>query len=117
MGAKLLADSLKRNASFKDVYENGKRASDSLLAVYALENRTGSNRLGLSVSRKVGGAVKRNRLRRVIKENFALAENGVARGYDIVITARVAAGRLGRGEDFHEIGKSLRRLFARRGLI
>jgi ribonuclease P protein component len=76
------------NYLFGRIYRRGKNAVTPLLAVYCMNNRLGTNRLGITASKKLGGAVQRNRARRIIKEAYRLTEPAVKAGFDIVIVAR-----------------------------
>ena len=80
--------SLCENYEFKRVYKRGKSVAADLLVLYYLKNRQNVNRLGITVTKKLGKAVVRNRARRLIKEAFRLSEHKVSIGYDIVIVAR-----------------------------
>ena len=82
--------SLKLNHEFKRVYARGKSRAHRLIVVYYLKNRLGYNRLGLTVSKKVGGAVKRNRAKRLMREAYRLTEPKIAVGFDIVLVSRAA---------------------------
>jgi len=109
--------SIKKNQDFKRVYSQGKYAADPMLVAYALANGVGVNRLGITVSKKVGCAVVRNRVRRWVKESYRLLPNileGQATvSYDIVFIARASAGQLiGKGS-FHQIDKSVKALLVR----
>ncbi len=76
---------------FERVYKSGSRAGDSLFGISALRNDVGHARLGLSIGGKaVGNAVRRNRLRRLLREQFRLCQAGLP-ALDIVITARPGA--------------------------
>jgi ribonuclease P protein component len=70
---------------FKQVIEAGCRASDGMLVVYSSANGTGQARLGISVARTCGGAVVRNRLRRLIREAFRLNFAKIPSGFDYVV--------------------------------
>ena len=83
--------SLKKNYEFRRLYTRGKSAGNSLLVMYQRRNGSQTNRLGITVGGKVGGAVVRNRVRRRIREIYRLGEGRLKRGYDIVIVARVRA--------------------------
>ena len=81
-------ESLKNYIQFKNVYDNGKSYANKYLVMYILENRTDMNRLGISVSKKVGNSIVRHRLTRLIRESVRLNGENLLNGYDIVIVAR-----------------------------
>jgi ribonuclease P protein component len=79
---------LRRPADFQRVYDRRRSVSDEQLIVYARDNDLPYNRLGLSVSRKFGGAVQRNRLRRLFREVFRLTKQNLPTGLDLVLIPR-----------------------------
>lgn len=79
---------LNRNSSFRRAYTRGKYFASPVVVTYVVKNRCKNNRIGITTSKKVGNAVKRNRSRRVIKEAYRLIHDKVANGYDIVFVAR-----------------------------
>lgn len=84
--------SLKENRLFRALYARGKSSARKTMAVYVFKNRLKTvNRLGITVSVKLGGAVERNRIRRRLKEAYRLYETRLKSGYDIVIVGRHAA--------------------------
>lgn len=101
--------SLKKNQDFKMVYSRGTSFANRLLVIYFLPNGKNSNNLGLSVSKKVGNSVVRNRVKRLIRESYRLNEQHIRVGYNIVIIARVRAG----DSDFNAIHKAFLHLLHR----
>lgn len=85
------SESLKKNSDFQAVYKKGVSYANKYLVMYVLENSLGSNRIGISVSKKVGNSVVRHRLKRLVKENYRLREEMFNSGLDIVIVIRVNA--------------------------
>ncbi len=83
--------SIRENYIFRRLYAKGKTAVTPLLAVYAKRNGQPGNRLGLTVSTKVGGAVVRNRVRRRLREIYRLHEEQLRPGWDVVVVARIKA--------------------------
>jgi ribonuclease P protein component len=79
---------LRRPADFQRVYDRRRSVSNEFLIVYACPNGLPHLRLGLSVSRKVGGAVRRNRLRRLFREAFRLTRHLMPAGLDLVLIPR-----------------------------
>jgi ribonuclease P protein component len=84
-------EALKRNYEFRRLYSKGKSAASPYLALYVRKNGLHRNRLGITVGAKLGNAVKRNRVRRRLKEIYRLNEDKFRKGCDIVIVARVKA--------------------------
>ncbi len=94
-GSKMVfSESLKKNADFRNVYENGKSYADKYLVMYVLENNKSINRLGISASKKVGNSVVRHRFARLVRESYRLHENIFNSGLDIVVIARNSASNL-----------------------
>ena len=84
----IFTDSLKNNRDFVNVYTSGKSYANRYLVIYTLKNNSDRNRLGISVSKKVGNSVIRHRLKRLIKESYRLHEKMFNSGLDIVVIAR-----------------------------
>lgn len=89
--------SLKLNHVFRRLYHSAGFA-DSYLVLYARRNRTGGNRVGITVGKKLGHAVVRNRTRRRLREIYRLNEQRFQPGWDIVVVARTKAVHAGFGE-------------------
>ena len=99
----IFSESLKKNKDFKQVYGNGKSYANKCLVMYILRNDLDRNRLGISVSKKVGNSIVRHRLTRLIRESYRLNETSFQKGYDFVVIARVAS----KGRTYSEIEKAL----------
>ena len=98
--------SLKKNYEFRRLYNKGKSAASQFAVVYCRRNGSDGNRLGITVSAKIGGAVQRNRIRRRLKEIYRLNEDKLKTGFDIVFVAR---GR-SRNAGYKELESSVLRL-------
>jgi len=108
---------IKKTKSFKTVYSSGRKEINAYFVVYTLANDIGFSRLGLSISRKVGKAVIRNRIRRLVKESCRLKARNIVEGYDIVVIARQALGDTLDESSFQKVDKALEALFARLRLL
>ena len=97
------SESLKNNFDFQFVYKNGKSYANKYLVMYVLENSIKRNRLGISVSKKVGNSVVRHKVTRLIRESYRLHENIFNSGLDIVVVARKGAALVG----YYEIESAL----------
>ena len=85
------SESLKKNRDFQLVYKKGTSYANKYLVMYVRENQLEKNRIGISVSKKVGNSVVRHRLCRLVRESYRLHEDVFRRGLDIVVVARVSA--------------------------
>ena len=92
------SESLKKNHQFQSVYRSGKSYANKYLVMYVKENGTGRNRVGISVSRKVGNSIVRHRITRLLRESYRLQEAMFNSGLDIVIVARKNAVSVGYAE-------------------
>lgn len=79
---------VKSGADFAQAYKLGVRDDAHWIVVYGRPNGLAHARLGLSISRKVGGAVRRNRLKRLLREAFRLRQRELAPGIDLVVVGR-----------------------------
>ena len=82
---------IKENYEFRRMYAKGKSGVSSCLVVYCRPNRLGHNRLGVTVGKKLGHAVVRNRVRRRLREIFRLAQPEMKQGYDVIVVGRARA--------------------------
>jgi len=93
---------LLKSSDFRAVYAARARAADTRLVVYARPNGLGWTRLGVSVGKRVGGAVQRNRIKRLLREAFRLSRASFPAGYDVVIVP------VGRFDSLADVEQSLR---------
>lgn len=82
------AVTIKENRTFRRIYSKGRSAVTPFLVLYCRQNGQNHNRLGVTVSTKLGGAVVRNRARRRLREVYRLAQPQLKQGYDIILVAR-----------------------------
>ena len=99
------SDSLKKNQDFQKVYRKGTSQANRYLVMYVLRNEDEhmKNRLGISVSKKVGNSVVRHRVTRLIRESYRLNEMKFRNGLDMVVIARPSA----KDKSFQEIESAL----------
>jgi len=106
--------SLRNSKAFRQVYQEGRHVADPLFVVYALkQNAPGEARLGLSVSKKVGNAVARNRIKRLVKESCRL--HPLPAGHDYVVVARKGSAEALRAISFAKVDAILTKLRTRLG--
>lgn len=98
-----MSESLKKNRDFQRVYKSGKSYANKYLVMYVLKNNLEKNRIGVSVSKKVGNSVVRHRLARLIRESFRLRGEEFQSGLDIVVIARNTA----KGKNYWDISSAV----------
>ena len=97
------SESLKKNEQFRFVYKNGRSYANKYFIMYVKENGLDKNRIGISVSKKVGNSVVRHRITRLVRESYRLHESVFNSGLDIVVVARKGAADVG----YYEIESAL----------
>jgi ribonuclease P protein component len=108
---------LSRSAEFERVYRQGRSTANRQLVLYTFPNASAERpRVGLSVSRKVGGAVQRNKVKRLLREAFSRNERKLSPGHDLVVVARPDALELAEREGLDGFDAALSELLARAGM-
>jgi len=107
------SEHLRKNSDFKKVYAKGKSCADHFVVLFVLRNDLEGNRIGLSVSKKIGKAVKRNRVKRLFREVYRLNKDKLIQGFDLIFLARKDAIKL----DFHGMERSILRLYKRARIL
>ena len=105
--------SLKENHLFRRAYNRGRSAAARRLALYLRRTGRKTNRLGFTVSTKLGHAVVRNRVRRRLREIYRLNEDRLTAGWDVVVVARVRAA----DSDYHQLERSFLKLADKLSLL
>ncbi len=103
---------VKENYEFRRIYNKGSSGVSPFLVVYVRPNRRKRNRLGVTVSAKLGKAVVRNRVRRRLREIYRLAQPEMKQGYDMILVARSRAV----GASYRELERAYRRVCEKLGL-
>ena len=109
----LFSESLKKYGDFQRVYKKGRSYANKYLIMYVLKQDTQENRIGISVSKKVGNSVVRHRITRLIRESYRLNEQKFVGGLDLVVIARPGA----KGRSFFEIESALLHLGRLHGIL
>jgi ribonuclease P protein component len=104
---------IKKNSQFRFIYSRGKSYSNDKLVLYIFRNRKNINRIGLSVSKKVGNSVVRNRIKRLIREAYRINKTMYKNGYDFIFIARAGV----KNAKFIDVEKSVIYLMKKGGLI
>ena len=107
------SQSLKKNADFQNVYKCGKSFANKYLVMYVKENDLSENRIGISVSKKVGNSVVRHRVKRLILESYRLHEDMFNSSLDMVIIARSTA----KDKSYKEISSAVIHLGKLHGIL
>ena len=107
------SESLKKNRDFQLLYKEGKSRVNRYLVLYVKENGLEKNRLGVSVSKKVGNSIVRHRITRLIRESYRLHEDMFNSGLDMVVIARVSA----KDREMREIESALLHLGKLQGVL
>jgi len=107
-------NSLTKSKEFNKVYKSGKTVVDKYLVIYCLPNDMGITRFGFSIGKKIGKAVSRNRIKRIMREICRTNSDVIKEGFDCVIIVRP---RIKESPEYRNIEKSFFNLAAKAGLI
>lgn len=104
---------IKRNSHFRYIYNRGKSISNDTLVLYILKNKKSINRVGISVSKKVGNSVVRNRVKRLIRESYRLNRHNFINGHDFIFIARQKSS----SADYKKVEGAMKHLMRKTGII
>ncbi|EOC99431.1 ribonuclease P protein component [Caldisalinibacter kiritimatiensis] len=104
---------LRSNKEFKRVYKKGKSLANRYLVMFYIKNPYNYNRVGFTVTKKLGKAVVRNKVRRRIKEGYRLNADKVKQGYDIIFLSRVNA----KNAEYKDLERAILHLIRKSGLL
>lgn len=112
-------EKIRKNGEFQVVYRRGRSFANQHLVLYVFKNKRNQlqgdpfNRVGISVSKKVGKSVVRSRVKRLISESYRLKKDLFEKGYDFVLIARVSS----HDKSYADIEKSLMHVFKKAGVV
>ncbi|MEG0371545.1 MAG: ribonuclease P protein component [Clostridium sp.] len=106
-------EKIKRNSHFRYIYNKGKSISNDTLVLYNYRNKKDVSRVGISVSKKVGNSVVRNRVKRLIRECYRLNSESFNKGFDFVFIARQRASTA----DYKKVESAMKHLMRKSGMI
>ena len=109
----LFSRKLTLNREFQRAYRRGKSLAHPLLVTYYLRGKRGQNRIGITTSRKIGGAVERNRARRIILEAYRQLEGELSPGWELVFVARTKTTTV----KTNDIRKVMKKHLAQAGIL
>jgi len=107
-----LTQPLRMNYEFARVYHKGRYLSGRYAVLHYLRRPGRVNRLGVTASRKIKGSVRRNRIKRLLRESYRLTEDQLAAGYDLILVGRETADK----PDYQAVSRDVRRLLQKSGI-
>ena len=106
---------LKKNYEFKNVLSKGRFFVGKYVIAYIKKNNKNENYFGIAVSTKIGKAVKRNRIKRVIRESYRLKKDSIKKGYDIVFLWKKNSNI--EDANFKNINEDITRIFDKADMV
>lgn len=100
---------LRKNRQFQTVYKTGKSYANKYLVLYAMPKQDGPRRIGFAVGKRLGGAVVRNRVKRLLRESFRLNQHCLKQGIDLIVIGRQPIV----GKDYDIVNKAMLDLFGK----
>lgn len=100
---------LKKNRHFQTVYRTGKSHANRYLALYVMNKPAGPRRIGFAVGKRLGGAVVRNRIKRLLRESFRLNQHSLKQEVDLIVIGRQPIV----GKNWETVNKAMLDLFAK----
>ena len=107
-----LTQPLRLNYEFSRVYNKGRYLAARHVVIHYLRRPGRPNRLGVTASRKIKGSVRRNRMKRLLRESYRLIEDQLLDGYDLVLVARDGKDQ----PDYHTVSREVSHLLQKAGL-
>lgn len=102
-----------KNKTFRYIYKNGKSFGNRSLVIYYMKNGYDYGRLGITTSKKLGNSVKRNHIKRLIKESYIKNFYRLKKGYDIIIIAKIPC----QNHCFNEVDSAFKHIIKKVGLV